>query len=339
MKKNVCIVGGGSLGHVTAGWLAHEGNDVTVLTRRPGLWADHLTLVTLDGDEFSTPLARVTSKAEEAIPEADVVLLTVPGNAIRSELEAIAPWLRPETFVGGVFCSSGFFFEAKEVLPAEARLWGFQRVPFIARTLEYGHSGQLRGFRSQFNVAIENVSPRERETFAAWIAEAFGAPVNICTNYLEASITNSNPILHTSRLYSLFKDWTPDTRSDHNILFYEEWSDKSSELLIAMDTELFRLIDSLPVNPRYLTPLLEYYESTDASSLTRKLASIEGFKGIGSPMIADERGWKPDYTSRYFTEDFGYSLRHIVELARQYSVDIPVITRVFDWGLNCITRS
>lgn len=99
-----------------------------------------------------------------------------------------------------------------------------------------------------------------------------------------------------------------------------------------MDQELFELLKYLPVSHGYLTPLIDYYESHDAESLKIKLSSISGLKGIESPMKRDENGWYPDYSSRYFTEDFGYSLKYIWELGKKYNVKMPNIDMVYHWG-------
>ena len=333
--QNIVIIGGGSLGHVIAGWLASQGYRVSVLTRRPADWSDHLTINTPDG-KMSCRLLKISDQPKEVIPEADVILLTVPGYANESELKAIAPYLKDGSYVGAVFCSSGFFFEALRLLPENIRLWGFQRVPFIARIEEYGHIANILGTKSELNIAIERENAKEKEAFREWIEDVFVCPTVLHSNYLEVSITNSNPILHTARLYSMFHDWTEEIRYDHNILFYEEWTEDAANLMIKMDAELFKIIDKLPVNKHYLKSLLEYYESSDAQSLRNKLSSISSFKGILSPMKKDEKGWKPDFSNRYFTEDFGYSLRYIWELGKKYHISTPNIDLVYKWGQNKI---
>lgn len=332
---NVCIVGGGSLGHVIAGWMAHKGLDVSILTRRPSEWENELLIHTSNGD-FKAPLKRISSKPRDVIPDSKVVLLTVPGYANKNELELIKPFISNDTYVGGVFCSSGFFFEALKILPNNIKLWGFQRVPFISRTVRYGKEANLLGFKQCLNIALERASDEEKESFRNWIQSIFETETILQSNYLEVSITNSNPILHTSRLYTLFSEWDDEKRIDNNILFYEDWDEESADLLIKMDEELFRIIDHLPVNKNFIPPILDYYECHDALSLKNKLSSIESFKGIKSPMIQDDKGWHPDYNSRYFTEDFGYSLRFIWELAKKYSVDTPYIDMVYEWGQNKI---
>lgn len=333
----ICICGGGALGHVVAAWTAAKFDEsrVSVLTNKPQLWSNSVKVYLPDGDSFVGELESVSSNPAEVISDADVVLFCYPGFAIREELVRIKPFLSKDCFVGAVFSSTGFFFEALKVLPASQPLWGFQRVPFIARVREYGHSVNLLGFKSSLNVAVEHVCDERKNEFVTCLSRWFDCPVKLLKNYYEASLTNSNPLLHTSRLYSLFSREENEVYP-RMILFYEEWTEDSAQLLIDMDKELFRLISVLPVTPGFLLPVLDYYESRDAASLASKLRSISAFKGIGSPMIQTECGWVPDYTSRYFTEDFPYGLRYIVELARDKGVKVPIMEKVLSWGMSKI---
>ncbi len=333
MFKNVCIVGGGSLGHVIAGWMSHKGLNVSILTRCPNEWEKNIIIHTPNGD-LNAHLNRISSHPEDVIPDSEVVLLTVPGYANQNELELIKPYLSDNTYVGGVFCSSGFFFEALKIMPNNIKLWGFQRVPFISRIVSYGKEANLLGFKQSLNIAVERASNNEKDLFHNWVETIFETKTILQSNYLEVSISNSNPLLHTSRLYTLFSEWDNERRINDNILFYEDWDEDSADLLIKMDNELFQLIEHLPVNKTFLSPILDYYESQDAITLKNKLSSIESFKGIKAPMKHDDRGWYPDYGSRYFTEDFGYSLRFIWELARKFNLNTPYINIVYDWGLS-----
>ena len=329
----VCICGGGSLRHVIAGYLsAKKGMKVNILTRRPERWNRTIEVVTPEGEVLNGSLHTVSGNPEEALHGASMVLLCLPGYAIREELIRIRPYVNAQTYVGSVFSSTGFFFEAMEVLPEDVPLWGFQRVPFIARTEMYGKKARLLGYKNSHKIAVERSA--DKENFRAMVERLFDAPVQLLNNHYEASFTNSNPLLHPARLYSLFKDWNPDTYYDRQFLFYEEWTDEASEVLIQLDQELFRLLDKLPVAPDYLMPILPYYESTDAPSLTRKIRSIASFKGIATPMIQTAVGWQPDLNSRYFQEDFLYGLRYIHQEAHRQGMDVPVIDKVYEWGRN-----
>lgn len=333
--RTVCICGGGSLGHVIAGYLGTKENvSVNILTRKPELWKRELCISTPEGDVLKGKLNIISNKPEEALRNATIVLLCLPGYAIKNELLYIRPYLTAQTYVGSVFSSTGFFFEALDLLEENIPLWGFQRVPFIARTDKYGESAHLLGYKSAHNIAVERCN--DKETFRQFIEELFDTPVHLLNNYYEASFTNSNPILHPSRLYTLFKDWNDKVYYDHQYLFYEEWTDEASELLIALDRELFKILAYLPVSTEYLMPILPYYESTDAQGLTQKIRSIGGFKGIKTPMICSENGWQPDLSSRYFQEDFMYGIRYIHQEARKLGVDVPLIDKVYDWGKGLI---
>lgn len=334
--KRICICGGGSLGHVIAGYLsAKKELEVNILTQRPQLWKHELQISTPEGDTLCGKLNTVSDKPEEALHEVDIVLLCLPGYAIKSELLKIKPYVNERTYVGTVFSSTGFFFEALEILDNDVPLWGFQRVPFIARTNVYGESAHLLGYKTIHNIAVEHCEDKER--FRSQIEKLFDAPVHLLNNYYEASFTNSNPILHPSRLYTLFKDWNKNVYYDHQFLFYEEWTNEASELLITLDKELFSVLAKLPVAPDFLMPILPYYESTDAESLTRKIRSINGFKGITTPMIFSEKGWQPDLNSRYFREDFMHGLRYIHQEAHNLGIEVPMMNKVYNWGVE-VTR-
>ncbi len=327
----ICICGGGNLGHVCAGFLANRGQQVSILTTRPERWNSKLEIVAPDGI-FTGKISQICSKPEEIIPQAEMVLVCLPGYAIHNELEAIKPFLPKMAAVGSVVSSTGFFFEAFKVLPPDIPLFGFQRVPFISRIIEYGKKAELKGYKETLHVAIENAS--EKEPIRAELEELFEKPVSIADSYYEVSLSNSNPLLHPARLYTMWKDWLPGIVYPRNPQFYAEWTLEASALLIQMDDEFQHLLKALGLKPGCIPTILDYYESTDAVSLTQKLHDIKAFQGIPSPMKEVKGGWIPDFSSRYFTEDFPYGMRFIVETASEQGVAIPTIEKVYQWGLS-----
>ena len=289
---------------------------------------------TPDGLTLRGKIERISNQPSEVIPGADVVLLCLPGFMIEQQLRLLKDYLLPQTFVGSVFSSTGFFFEALQILDAHQPLWGFQRVPFISRVETYGQSAHLLGYKEAHNIAVEQVGEADRRAFAELMATWFERPVRLLHNYYEASLTNSNPLLHTSRLYTMFGGENEGRTYDRMLLFYEEWTEEAADLYIKMDEEFFRLLSLLPVEQGYLPTALNYYESHDAASLARKLSSIQGFKGITSPMKQTAGGWVADYPSRYFTEDFPFGLKYIWQLAHEKGVSCPYIDRVYAWGMS-----
>lgn len=331
----IVICGGGSQGTVCAAVLAsQEGIDVSILTNHPAAWSTSVTATDGNGRQYEGRLTEVTSEAK-VVEGADIVLLTVPGFLIEKTLNDIKPWLSPKTAVGSVVSSTGFFFFAHDILPSSTPLFGFQRVPYIARVSEYGHHGLLLGYKPSLAVALEGFEDAEgmKET----LQRMFSTPVIILGSHYEASLTNSNPILHTGRLWNLWKDWNGETAAECS-LFYKEWDTASAQTIINMDEEFQHLLHTLGVKEGAIPTLLDYYESHDADSLASKLRSIVAFQNIKSPMKETEGGWIPDFSSRYFAEDFPYGLHFIKELAKEYSIPTPTINKVYDWGMRVIGR-
>lgn len=332
MKNNsICICGGGSLGHVIAGVLsAKDSFEVTMLTRRKNLWQDHLEIVDCENaTTYKGKRIRVTDDPAD-VAECGIVLLCLPGFLIKDELTRLKDHLTPGTPVGSVVSSTGFFFMAKNILDPATPLFGYQRVPYIARPTEYGKSARILGRKKELFVATLNMN--NPEMIRELSEEMFDTPTDLLDNYLEASLTNSNPILHPARLYGLWHAWNPGIVYSEKAKFYEDWDVYSSDVLIALDDEFQRMIRKLPLDSSKIPPILAYYESSDSRSLTRKIRSIAAFKCIEAPMRAMDGGWVPDFGNRYFIEDIPYGLMFIKALAAKFDIPAPTTDRVLSWA-------
>lgn len=331
-KTRVCICGGGNLAHVAGGWLASRDDcEVSLLTRTPSRWADDgiIRITDPEGKVMDAHLGLITSKPELALKETDIVLLCLPGFAIAGVLRSIAPCLESKTAVGSIVSSTGFFPMAQTILPQGTELFGFQRVPFIARTNEYGHSASLLGYKDSLSVATSNSANPQR--IADLLSRLFEVKVNLLKDPMTVTLTNSNPLLHPSRLFGIFGNGR--TTYDRPVLFYEEWDNFSSQTLIDCDNEFRRLLDRLGISRTDIAPILDYYESHDAQSLTDKIRSIKAFKGLYAPMVRlDDGRYGPDWNNRYFTEDIPFGLLVIKSYASIYGIETPTIDKVLEWA-------
>ena len=246
----------------------------------------------------------------------------------------IKPYLKKDTIVGAVFGCTGFFLFAHQHLPSYTKLFALQRVPYISRVVEYGKEANLLGYRDKLILAVENLN--ERENFRKQVEKLLGEEIELADSFYEVTLSNSNPILHTGRLYTMWKEWDgkPFSRC---ILFYREWTLEASSLEIEMDKEFFSLLKVLNVSTKHIKTLLEHYEATDAAGMTKKLRSIESLSTIQAPMKEVAEGWIPDFSSRYFTEDFPYGLALIHKLAHEKGVPTPTIDKVYEWGRKHIS--
>ena len=154
-------------------------------------------------------------------------------------------------------------------------------------------------------------------------------------DYLNLTLTPSNPILHTTRLRTLYKDYRPGVVYSTIPLFYQDWDDESSRLLIACDTEVQQLCKALKqFDLSGVKSLKVHYESDTAEKLTKKISSIPAFQGLPSPQIPVGNGWLPDFSSRYFTADFSYGLAILVQIAHMASVPVPNMDETLQWYLS-----
>jgi len=330
----ICICGGGGLGHTLAGVLSSQDNvKVYMLTGHPKQWNSDIIVKDPKGYCFHGHISLISSDPALIIPISDIVIVCVPAYLVEAELIKIKPYLRTETIVGAIVGNSGFFIFAHNQLPSSTPLFAFQRVPYISRVVEYGKSADLLGYKDELLVAVENIA--DTNFFCQLFSKLLKTPTTLVESFYEVTLSNSNPILHTGRLYSMWKDWNGEPYK-YNPLFYYDWTDETSQLEIEMDRELFVLIDKLGISTSHLRRLLDHYESTDAISLTNKIKNIPSYANILSPMCKVDDGWIPDISSRYFTEDFPYGLKIIHDLAHQNNVDCPMIDKVYNWGMNLI---
>lgn len=65
--------------------------------------------------------------------------------------------------------------------------------------------------------------------------------------------------------------------------------------------------------------------------MTEKIRGINAFKGILSPMKEVSGGWQPDFSSRYFSSDFSYGLKVILEIAKAFDFPMPKLSSIWNW--------
>lgn len=208
----VAICGGGNLGHTITGVLSKKAHTVNLLTSNPAKWNNEIIIEDCTGKSFYGKINKMSSRPEDIIPGSRLVILCVPG----------------------------FFWIAKSILGKNAKLIGFQRVPFISRVQKYGKTAGITGRRPLLKIAFINCTKTDqwKESFE----NSFDTPTTVLSHYLEAALSNSNPILHPSRLFGMFRSWNPALSYKNVPFFYADWDEYSSEILISADNEFQTLL-------------------------------------------------------------------------------------------------
>lgn len=331
----VSVLGAGNIGTYFAAALGAKGHEVVVCSSHPERVRPVLEVADRSGKVLlSGKIQESVDSVKEAVKGAEVVFVTYPAFMMAETAAAMETALLEGAMVGLIpGTGGGEFAFRKSVAEKHITLFGLQRVPAVARLNLYGRQVQVEGKRERLHVAAIPAGNGER--VAALLEDTFDMPCQVLPNYLCVTLTPSNPILHTTRLKTLFADYVPGKVYERNPLFYEEWSDASSELLLRCDEELQTLckrMDRLDLSP--VRSLRLHYESDSPQALTRKLQSIKSLQGLSSPMKQVAGGWIPDFSSRYFTADFLYGLSILQQIAEVFQVPTPYMDSTMDWYRN-----
>ena len=331
---NITVVGGGNVGTQIAVHCAEKGHNVTVYTSKPQNFSKHLIIVNENGETIHQGDIKLsTSDERQSFESADLIFITMPAYCMESVAKKILPYARKGMKIGIVPGTGGGECAFRNCILAGAELFGLQRVPSVARLEEYGRVVRATGYRDTLHVAA--LPNSATENIRGIIESIFDMKCEALPNYLNLTLTPSNPILHTTRLKTIFEDYKPGMHYDSLPLFYEEWSDKTSYLLFDCDAEVQRICQAMvEFDLSCVKSLREHYESDTPEALTQKIRSIKGFKGLTTPSVKEDSGYIPDLNSRYFTADFSYGLTIIKQIADIYGLYVPNIVETLNWYDN-----
>lgn len=331
----IAIIGGGNIGTLMAGEFAARGHEVRMFTSDASSWSESIEVFEAGGDAplMTGRLALVTCDLERAVADADWVWVTHPTSRFEPLSKRLLPLIGAGQRLAVVPGSDAeFYFGA--CVDRGAKLLGLQRVHSIARLRERGRSVYMLGRKPSIQLA--SIPADAAVEHASEVSELFDLPVEVLPNYLVETLTPSNPILHTSRIASMFSDWHEGVTFPENILFYESWTLESSQLLLDCDAELQELCRAIERESQLdlseVKSLKIHYESPTAQAMTAKISGIPAFRGLTSPMREVSPGnWVPDFSSRYFKADFSYGLKVIRDMMALFEVPAPHIESVWQW--------
>ena len=336
----ITIVGGGNIGTQFAVHCAEKGHAVTIYTSKPELYDGHLIIV--DESGFTTHegnIKHVTADPSMAFRDAELIMVTMPATMMKTVAEIIYEYSDTKPMIGVVPGNGGSECAFRKCIERGNVFFGIERVPAIARLVQKGKIVKSTGYRDELHVA--SLPWRNAERCAELIESIFDKKTTVIPNFLNLTMTPSNPILHTARLRTLFSDWREGVVYDSVPLFYEDWDDASSALLIACDEEVQAICGALPgFELQHVKSLREHYESPTVDAMTKKISSIAAFKGLETPTVKVDGGLIPDLHSRYFTADFSYGLTIIKQVADFAGVKTPNIDATMAWyeGIAVETR-
>lgn len=335
---NITIVGAGNVGTQIATHCAENGHKVIIYGSKPEKISKKLTIIN-ENDEVIHQgiIEKATNDVEEAFVNAELIFVVMPATLMKINAEKIEPFAKPGMKICIVPGTGGGECAFKECIEKGATVFGVQRVPSVARLVEYGKTVRAVGYRDEMFVAA--IPHSETNACCEIIEDIIGIKTSPLPNYLNITLTPSNPILHTTRLKNLYGDWHEGVVYESVPLFYEGWNNETSELLLKCDDEVQELCKKLDkFDLSYVKSLRVHYESPTAEAMTKKISSITGFKGLTSPTVRVEGGFIPDFDSRYFTADFSYGLAILMQVAEFVGMDAPYMKDTIDWYYDLVGK-
>lgn len=330
-NMKITIVGAGNIGTQLAVHCAEKGHIVTIYGSKPEKISKDMVIIDENNNIIHTGrIYKSTKDAKTAFENADVVFITMPATMMKENAANIEPYAKKGMKICIVPGTGGGECAFIGCLEKGATVFGVQRVPSVARLVEYGRVTRAVGYRDEmFVAAIPNSETNDCSSFIESILNIKTSPL---PNYLNITLTPSNPILHTTRLKNLYGDYHEGVVYDSVPLFYEDWNNETSELLLKCDNEVQKICKALKqFDLCYVKSLRVHYESPTADAMTRKISSIKGFKGLTSPTKKVDGGYIPDFDSRYFTADFSYGLAILMQIAEFTGVDAPNMKETLEW--------
>ena len=325
-SPKICICGGGNIAHSLAAMFSNDGTTVRIYTRNPQLWGS--SMIYKKGTSHLLHKSSGTLLASNdigIIHDCDCIVIALPRFAIKDVLIQLDSTLHTGQTVIFIPATSGMETIVEKLAIKGIDTLGFQRVPYVARTISYGHSVWISDVRNEHKIAFSRneIVGKWRQFFEA----KFGGHVIELSSFLSFTFSNSNPLLHPSRLVELLHGGN-DGQYKECPLFYADWTNKSSEYYVESDAEMFNCYFTYNKNSALsdYESVLNHYEVSSVNELTKKIRSIESLKKIYSPWKKTEYGlWTPDFSSRYFTEDIPFGTRIIQNYARKVGVATPTI--------------
>ena len=245
----VTIIGGGNLGTLLGAVFANRGNEVIIHSSKPEKFSNELEVYeNKDTLICKGTIKKATSDWREAIEGAELIWVTVPPQLFIETAKLMLPYVKKGQLVGIIPGAGAAEFAFKPLIDKGIKFFGLARVPTIARLKEYGKASYMLGPAPE--LLIGSIPAAEADDICKFIQPLFHIKCRPVANYLAVAFTPSNPVLHTSRLYAMFKDYIPGNHYPENELFYERWTIDGAEVLLnASDERLPARLQLSPFTP------------------------------------------------------------------------------------------
>lgn len=324
------VIGAGHGGKTMAAHLALMGKEVTiynrtfthieVLSKRRGIELDSYQ----GGPRGFGTIQKATSDMEEALKDAQVVMLVVPSSAHADLANVMAPFMKDGQIIilnPGRTCGAIEFDMVRRKAGSNAKILLAEAETFIYASRADGPA-QARIFRIKEAVPMAALPAIYTDEILEAISDVYPQFIN-GINVLHTGMNNMGAIFHPA-LTILNAGRIESTHGDFE--FYIDGVTPSvATVLESLDRERVTVASSLGIRARTAMEWLELAYNVKGKDLHESIHNQEGYFGIKAPSTLNHR---------YIFEDVPMSLMPIASIGKQYGISVRAMDSII--RLACI---
>jgi opine dehydrogenase len=330
----VAVVGAGNGGLGSAFDFAQHGHDVA-LYAQPEHGENLVPVanaggITSRGDlEGFAPIRYAGHDAGEAVAGAELVVLVGPAYSTEPLASEVAPHLsdRAAVLICPGSCAGAIAFKRAARLGLDDDRYTVgetSTLPYAVRVVEPGVVNVFHKLTAGVYVAAVPRSGTER--LHDLVKDVWPA-VEPADSVFQTTLQNGNPVIHPA--VTLLNAGLIE-RTHGGFLFYEEGvTDGVGRLIEAVDNERLAIAGRLGVTVLSEPALGVKQGYMSEENYSTGYSTAPGFRGIAAQGQLDHR---------YLTEDVGYSLVFLTDLAARLGVATPVMNAVIDIASVVLAR-
>lgn len=323
------VIGAGHGGKAMAAYLSLKGADVTlynrtyshieVIEKRGGI-----DLESSEGVSGFGKIYKATSNIEEAIHEAEVIMIVVPSSAHADIAALIAPHLRDGQLIvlhPGRTCGTIEFQRILAKNNCTAKIVLAETETFIFASRSDGPA-QARIFRIKEAVPLAALPATDTPKVLTALKEVFPQYID-GVNVLQVGLNNMGAIFHPT-LTILNAGRIESTYGDFE--FYIDGVTPSvARVLEVLDRERVTVASALGIRARNAMEWLQLAYNVTGADINEAIHNQSGYYGIKAPRSLNHR---------YIFEDVPMSLVPIASLGNQFGVSVRGMESII--RLGCI---
>jgi opine dehydrogenase len=331
--KKFTVIGAGNGGKAMAAHLAIMGQEVTlynrsfihieVIAKRGGIDLESYQ----DGPHGFGKLLAVTDNMEEAIKDAEVIMVVVPSFGHADIARLMAPYLKDGQIVilhPGRTCGAIEFRQVLDHCGCESKIILAEAETFIYASRSEGPS-QARIFRIKEAVPLAALPAVDTRKALSAIEDVYPQFID-GVNVLQTGLNNMGAVFHPA-LTILNAGRIESTRGDFQ--FYVDGVTPSvAKVLAVIDRERVTVASAMGLRARTSMEWLTMAYNVTGETLYEAIQNQTGYYGINAPSTLQHR---------YITEDVPMSLVPIAALGERYGVSVNGINAII--RLGCFLHS